>query len=153
MWESSHLVWITQTSSDKHHYNGLCHILAGLVEYCTSIHMFSVCFCHCPGSGFSREDSIIAVSLEFGEEEVMELICLYFLKWHHLINSKKHILRVFFLSRSWCIRYHNIKLRFWSALIDGCVYWSKDHELGSFCMFFLYHQTHITSRFGVINDC
>lgn len=85
-------VWSTQKSPDKHHYNELCHVLAGLEEYCTSIHMFSVCFCHCPGTGFSREDSIIAVSLEFGEEEVMELIRLYFLKWHHLINSKKHFM-------------------------------------------------------------
>lgn len=56
------------------------YLLCGPVKNGATINEFPVIFRHCFGSGLRGEDSVVAVSFQFGQKEIVKLICFYFLK-------------------------------------------------------------------------
>ena len=55
-------------------------LLGSSIEYCTAINMFALGFRHSPGAWLRGEDSIITIPLQLGQEKVVELVRLHFLK-------------------------------------------------------------------------
>ena len=56
------------------------HLLGSSIEYCTAINVFALGFRHSPGARLGGEDSIITIPLQLGQEKVVELVRLHFLK-------------------------------------------------------------------------
>ena len=62
------------------------HLLGSSIEYCTAINMFALGFRHSSGARLRGEDSIITIPLQLGQEKVVELVRLDFLKHNDQIH-------------------------------------------------------------------